>query len=105
MYVIMGANGHVGSVVAETLLGRGEPVTVITRSDSGDDAWRARGAEVATADVNDVASLRAAFRRGRRAFLLNPPADIATDTDVVERATVTNILAALDGSGLEKVVA
>jgi uncharacterized protein YbjT (DUF2867 family) len=105
MYVIMGANGHVGSVVAETLLGRGEPVTVITHRDSGDDAWRARGAEVATADVNNVASLRAAFLRGRRAFLLNPPADIATDTDVVERATVANILAALDGSGLEKVVA
>jgi len=105
MYVIMGANGHVGSEVADILLGRGEPVTVITHSDSGDDAWRAKGAEVATADVNDVASLRAAFRRGRRAFLLNPPADIATDTDVVERATVANILAALHGSGLEKVVA
>ena len=50
-------------------------------------------------------SLRAAFRRGSRAFLLNPPADTTTDTDAVERRTVAGILAALEGSGLEKVVA
>ena len=105
MYVIMGANGHVGAAVAETLLVSGEPVTVVTHSGSRNNAWRDKGADVAIADVNDVASLHAALRRGRRAFLLNPPADVSTDTDVVERATVANILAALDGSGLEKVVA
>ncbi|WP_202880480.1 hypothetical protein [Sinorhizobium medicae] len=47
----------------------------------------------------------AAFRRGRRAFLLNPPADTTKDTDTVERRTAANILVALEGSGLEKVVA
>ena len=31
MYIILGATGHVGSAVAETLLGRGEAVTVVTR--------------------------------------------------------------------------
>lgn len=63
------------------------------------------GAKIVEADVNDVSSLRAAFQRGRRAFLLNPPADISTDTDIVERDTAAKIVAALDGSGLEKVVA
>ncbi|WP_191575922.1 hypothetical protein [Achromobacter insolitus] len=38
-------------------------------------------------------------------FLLNPPAAPRTDTDVVERHTVVNILAALEGAKLEKVVA
>ncbi len=104
MHIIMGATGHVGSAVAETLLAQGEPVGIITHDPDHADSWRDTKAEVIEADVNDVPSLRAAFRRGRRAFLLNPPADITTDTDTVERSTVANILAALAESGLEKIV-
>jgi uncharacterized protein YbjT (DUF2867 family) len=105
MYVIMGGTGHVGSAVADALLSRGEQVTIVTRGANRAGVWRTKGAEIAEADVNDVPSLRAAFRRGSRAFLLNPPADTTTDTDAVERRTVAGILAALEGSGLEKVVA
>lgn len=105
MYVIMGGTGHVGSAVAQTLLDRGEPVTIVTRDADRASVWRAKGAEIAEANVDDVASLRAALRRGRRAFLLNPSADTATDTDAVERRTNANILSALQGAELEKVVA
>lgn len=105
MYVVMGATGHVGSAVADALLGRGEKVTVVTREAAHGEPWLERGAEVAVAEIDDVDSLRAAFRRGSRAFLLNPPADIRGDTDAIELRTVANILAALEGSGLEKVVA
>jgi len=105
MYVVMGATGHVGSATAAALLRQGQPVTIVTRhADAGAD-WRARGAEVAVADLDDTAALRAAFRRGRRAFLLVPPADPATDTDAVEKHNAAQILAALEDSGLEKVVA
>ncbi|MET3649453.1 NmrA family NAD(P)-binding protein [Phyllobacterium ifriqiyense] len=105
MYVIMGGTGHVGSATATELLNLGHAVTIVTRNADQAAGWRARGADLVEADVEDVASLRAAFRRGKRAFLLNPPADTARDTDVIERRTVANILAALDGAGLEKVVA
>jgi len=105
MYVIMGGTGHVGSALAQALLDRGEAVTIVTRDAKRAGAWRARGAEIAEANVEDVASLRAALRRGRRAFLLNPSADTSADTDAVERRTVANILSALEGSGLQKVVA
>lgn len=105
MYIVMGGTGHVGAATAATLLGRGERVVIITRDARRASAWRDKGAVLAEADVEDVDSLRAAFRLGKRAFLLNPPADTATDTDVVERRTAANILAALEGSGLEKVVA
>jgi uncharacterized protein YbjT (DUF2867 family) len=105
MFIVMGGTGHVGSATAEALLRRGEPVTIVTRDANRAAPWRARGAEIAEVDIEDVAALRAAFRRGRRAFLLNPPADIATDTDAVERHTIARILAALEDSGLEKVVA
>lgn len=105
MHVIVGGTGHVGSATAEALLAKGEQVLVVTRNASHARACQAKGAEVMEADVNDVPSLRAALRRGRRALLLNPPADISTDTDVVERRTVQRILEALDGMALEKVVA
>jgi len=105
MYVVMGATGHVGAAVAETLLASGEDVTILTRRPERAGRWRDKGASVAMADVEDVDSLRAAFRRGQRAFLLNPPADVAGDTDATERRTIANILAALEDSGLEKVVA
>lgn len=105
MYIILGGTGHVGSAVAQTLLSRGEAVTIITRQANHASEWRAKGAEIVEASAADVVSMRTAFRRGRRAFLLNPPADPSTDTDAVERRTVANILSALEGSGLEKVVA
>src|SRR3546814_650848 len=98
MHIVMGATGHVGSAVAETLLARGEPVGIITHDPEHADTWRDTKAEIIEADVNDVPSLRAAFQLGRRAFLLNPPADIKTDTDRVGRSTAANILAALSGS-------
>jgi uncharacterized protein YbjT (DUF2867 family) len=105
MFVIVGGTGRVGSATAETLLAEGQPVIIVTRSGSNAGRWRERGAELAVADVRDVDALRAVFRRGRRAFLLNPPADPSSDTDEEERATVRCLLAALDGSGLEQVVA
>jgi len=101
----MGATGNVGGAVADTLLKMGEKVGIITREPHRADSWRERGAIVLKADIDDVASLNAAFQKGRRAFLLNPPADPSDDTDVVERRTIANILAALEGVDLEKIVA
>ncbi|MGK9054841.1 NmrA family NAD(P)-binding protein [Neorhizobium petrolearium] len=105
MYIIMGGTGHVGSAAAAELLRRGEAVTIVTRDANRASEWHNEGAEIVEADVEDVPSLNAAFQRGRRAFLLNPPADTSKDTDVIERRTVGRILQALQGTGLEKVVA
>lgn len=106
MHIIMGATGHVGGACAEALLRAGQSVTAVVRMAERGEDLRARGAAIAVVpDVRDIALLQAAFSRGRRAFLLNPPAEPATDTDAEETATVRAILAALDGSGLEKVVA
>ena len=104
MYIILGATGHVGAAVAVALLDAGEPVTAVMRDADKAAEWRDKGAQVAVVDVADVAALRDVFRQGRRAFLLNPPADPATDTDREEHRTLAAIVAALDGSGLEKVV-
>ncbi|MFS0738204.1 NmrA family NAD(P)-binding protein [Sphingomonas sp. 1P06PA] len=105
MFIVMGATGNVGAAVADALLNHGEQVTILTRHPEGAGEWENKGAKVAQADAEDTSSLKAAFRTGRRAFLLNPPADPSGDTDATERRTIANMLAALDGSGLEKLVA
>jgi uncharacterized protein YbjT (DUF2867 family) len=104
VHIVLGATGRVGSAVANALLDRGEPVTVVTRTSDRAEPFRRRGAAVAVADVRDSAALRAVFQRGRRAFLLMPPADPATDTVAEERRTVASIVQAVAGVGLQKVV-
>jgi len=74
MYVVIGATGQVGGVVARSLLDRGEIVRVVVREPAKADQLRQQGAEVAVADVLDVAALAAAFAGASGAFLMNPPA-------------------------------
>lgn len=105
MYAVLGATGHVGSAVASALLDRGETVIVISRDEAKAAAWRNKGAEAAVLDLGDTDALRAVFRHAKRAFLLNPPAPPSSDTDEQEHRSLESIVAALDGSGLEAVVA
>lgn len=104
MFIILGASGHVGSAVAQTLLDRGLPVTAVTHDAAKVAEWEQRGATAAVVDVRDSDALRRVLQTGTRAFLLNPPADVSKDTDAEERATAAAIVRALDGSKLEKVV-
>ncbi|KGJ07591.1 NAD-dependent epimerase/dehydratase family protein [Paracoccus versutus] len=104
MHIILGGTGRVGSAAARALLEQGQEVTVVTRDESRGEELKQAGARIAVADIRDVDALRRVFRTGRRAFLLNPPADPSGDTDAEERRNVAAIVAALEGSGLEKVV-
>jgi len=105
MHIILGGTGHVGSAAARRLLALGQPVTVVSRSPDKRADWERQGARFAVADALDADALRAVFRQGQSALLLNPPADISGDTDAQERRSVAAILQALDGSGLRHVVA
>jgi uncharacterized protein YbjT (DUF2867 family) len=105
MHIILGGTGNVGSALSKALLEKGESVTIVTHDPSKARDRQQKGLQVALADVHDLDALRRVFRQGKRLFLLNPPADPSTDTDAEERKSLASILAALDGSGLEKVVA
>lgn len=104
MYIVLGGTGHVGSAVAANLLNQGENVTIITRDSEKTSEWEKRGAKTAVVDVSDTDELRKVFATGKRLFLLNPPADPSTDTITEEKQTLASILAALENSGIEKVV-
>jgi uncharacterized protein YbjT (DUF2867 family) len=103
MHIVLGGTGNVGSTVAEALLARGEPVTIITRHPAKVPSHS--GAQIAVIDVHDVEGLRRVFRQGSRLFLLNPPAPPSTDTAAEERRSLSSILTALKDSGLQKIVA
>ena len=105
MYIILGGTGHVGSATAFALLREGAPVTVVTRDRDHARALERAGATVAVGDVHHVDAVRAILRTGRRALLLNPPANVKGDSDIEERRTASAIVEAVRGAGLEKVVA
>ena len=105
MYIILGGTGNVGSAVVKELLANNDKVLAITHSQDKVKEIEALGAEAAVADVKETNALRDIFSRGKRLFLLNPPASFSTDTVKEERAKVKSILDAIPGSGLEKIVA
>jgi uncharacterized protein YbjT (DUF2867 family) len=77
MYVIAGVTGHTGKVAADTLLAQKQPVRVIVRKPEQGEPWKARGAEVALASLDDEAALTRAFTGAKGAFVLIPP-DVTT---------------------------
>lgn len=92
MYAITGVSGHTGSVVADTLLAQGKPVRVIVRDAAKGEPWRAKGAEVAVASLDDVAALTRALTGVQGAYVLLPP-NLATATPLENNAKLTAALA------------
>lgn len=79
MYVVIGATGHTGSTIAETLLGNGEKVRVVSRSRVRLAELVRRGAEAFEGDVTDSAALTQAFAGARAVYFMMPPNLTATD--------------------------
>jgi uncharacterized protein YbjT (DUF2867 family) len=99
MYVIAGVSGNTGSVVASTLLAAHQPVRVIVRDAAKGEVWRARGADVAIADLGDQPALTRALTGATGAYLLLPPTGwtqtgIAADRQAKTAAIVGAVRAA-----------
>ena len=73
MYAITGITGQVGSAVANALLAQGQQVRAVVRNPEKAEAWRARGCDIAVADINDTAALVEAFTGVDGVFVLVPP--------------------------------
>lgn len=94
-YVIAGVSGHTGKVAAQALLDAGEKVRVVVRDASKGDAWRAKGADVAVADLGDASALAAALVGARGAYLLLPPNMATGDFRAYQRRTGEAIVEAV----------
>jgi uncharacterized protein YbjT (DUF2867 family) len=104
MFVVLGATGHTGSVVAETLLARKQPVRVVVRSADKGASWKAKGAEVAIASLDDVPALTKAFQGAVGLYLLVPPNYGATAWLAAQRQRMDQAAEAVKTSGISHVV-
>src|SRR5271156_875945 len=90
MYVILGASGNTGSIIADSLLSRGEKARVVGRDTGRLQRFVRKGAEAFTATVSDSAALTKAFSGARAAYLLLPPAksreDQERESDAIAKA-------------------
>jgi uncharacterized protein YbjT (DUF2867 family) len=85
MFVVTGASGNTGSVVAETLLAKGAKVRVVVRDAAKGETWRKRGAEAALAAFDDGPALGRAFAGAAGLYLMTPPLAMSSDM-IAERA-------------------
>src|SRR6266446_3995410 len=90
MYVILGASGHTGSIIADSLLLKGEKVRVMGRDAGRLERFVRKGAEAFTANVSDAAALTKAFSGADAAFLMLPPVtsreDLERQSDAIAKA-------------------
>jgi uncharacterized protein YbjT (DUF2867 family) len=90
MYVILGASGNTGSIIANALLSEGKKVRVMGRDAGRLQRFVQKGAEAFTATVSDAAALTKAFSGARAAYLMLPPAksreDQERDSDAIAKA-------------------
>jgi uncharacterized protein YbjT (DUF2867 family) len=79
MFVITGATGNTGSVVARKLLEAGQEVRLLVRDPARAADLAARGAEVVRGDLWEPGTLARALDGARGLYLLSPPDITATD--------------------------
>jgi uncharacterized protein YbjT (DUF2867 family) len=89
-YVILGASGNTGSIIADSLVSKGKKVRVVGRDAGRLQRFVRKGAEVFTADLSDAAALTKALSGARAAYLMLPPItsreDQERESDAIAKA-------------------
>jgi uncharacterized protein YbjT (DUF2867 family) len=81
MYVILGATGNTGSIIANSLLSKGKKVRVVGRDAGRLQRFVRQGAEPFMTDMSDSTALTKAFSGARAAYLLLPPINSREDQE------------------------
>jgi uncharacterized protein YbjT (DUF2867 family) len=79
IYAVMGASGHVGKIVAESLLAEGHEVRAIGRSSDKLKGLAAKGVQIQASAFDDVQALTQAFAGADGVFAMIPPDMTAHD--------------------------
>lgn len=103
-YVIAGATGRVGSVVAAELLAREEAVTVIVRDEARGLEWARRGAEVAVGALDDRAFVARVVHDAAGFFTLLPENVVPDDFHSARRRMADAIASGVQNGGVTHVV-
>jgi len=105
MFVILGASGHTGHVVARNLLARGQKVRAVGRSAEHLQSLASQGAEIFSADATDARALSNAFKDAEAAYVLIPPNISAGDVRAFQDRVSDAIPSAVRAAGTKHVVA
>ena len=104
MFVVAGVSGHVGSVVARSLLDQKQPVRVLVRDEAKGKEWSKAGAQVAVGVLEDEQFLAGALKGARGFFTLLPPNYQAKDFFGTQKKTADSIAGAVKRSGVPHMV-
>jgi len=104
-YVITGASGHTGKIVAERLLGAGHEVITIARKTENIQHLVEKGAIAAIGDLSDETFLTKTFQGADAVYALIPPIWIIDESwRAFQRRIGTNITNALENAAIKNVV-
>jgi len=101
---VLGATGHIGTVLTEELLRKGHEVRAVGRDQAKLSALAAKGAQTKTAAFDDAAALTDAFRGAEAAFTMIPPSYGEDNFSAWQDRAGQSIVDAVKQSGLKNVV-
>ncbi len=105
MYVVLGASGNTGRIVANNLLTRGQKVRVVGRNAAHLQSLVSKGAEPFVADVADANALAKAFQQADSAYVMIPPNVTSNDPLGYANRVGDAIASAVQSGGTKNVVA
>jgi uncharacterized protein YbjT (DUF2867 family) len=104
MYVVLGASGNTGQVVAKTLLSNGQQVRAFGRNASHLQPLAAEGAEIFTGDVTDSGALAKVFQHADSAYIMIPPNATTKDYRAFQDQASDAIASAARNAGIRNMV-
>lgn len=104
MYVVIGATGHTGNVVAENLLAKREKVRVVGRDERRLERFKQRGAEAFVGDVTDASAMARAFSGADAAYVMIPPNISSPSVRAYQDRVTESLAAALEHNGVRHAV-
>jgi uncharacterized protein YbjT (DUF2867 family) len=105
MYVVIGATGHTGSIVAEKLLGKKEKVRAVGRDERRLERLKQKGAEAFVGDVTDASAIARAFSGAEAAYVMVPPNISSPNVPAYQERVNNALAAALENNGVRYAVA
>ncbi|MFT3714197.1 MAG: NmrA family NAD(P)-binding protein [Archangium sp.] len=104
MFAIAGVSGRTGAIAAQTLLAQGQKVRVIVRDAAKGEVWKKQGAEVAVAELSDIAALTTALTGVKGVYLLSPPDFTVKDFVANRRSLLDGVAKAVKAAKVPAVV-
>src|ERR1700731_2957616 len=104
MYVVTGATGNTGSVVAERLLRPRAQVRVIGRDMKRLERFAQKGAEPLVADATDASALTKAFFGAKAVYAMIPPNISSPDVRAYQERTSDALVTAIEKNGVKYAV-